>query len=330
MRAEDFIAAKDLGQGNIFFVYGEEAYLRDAACKRIEAMDGFEPRDMNVTKLSEQATAADILNAAMLLPCFSERRLVRVDGSSLFSSDAANFVGKLEEIPETTVLLFVFPGAPDKRRALAKHLIKNAVAIEAEKPKREWLKRRITDALTAAEKNITSAAADLLMELAGEDMYTLIGEIDKLKNIREDRITEKEVLAHASHSTEYDVFRVHTLLMNGKYEKAIKLVHTVYENEKSYIPMTGLLANKFRLMYVAKGCLAGGMSASAAAEEVSKREKAAPYPAKLAVNESKSFSIKNLKNALQRLSDFDYSLKSGAPDAGIEVLLAEIYQDTLK
>ena len=156
-------------------------------------------------------------------------------------------------------------------------------------------------------------------------MKQLIAEIDKLAALGKMEISTDDVLKCASRSTGYDVFLLHDYMMKKKVDEAFALLKSVYEAEKTYIPLLALLAGKFRNMYIAARALKAGKSIGGAADEIVRITKSHPYPAKLAVSECRSFSYKCLKNSFKLLSDYEFALKTGGVCDDIETFMLKLY-----
>jgi len=156
-------------------------------------------------------------------------------------------------------------------------------------------------------------------------MLTLQSELEKLSMMGKKQITRQEIEAVASATPDYSVFKLHTCMMEKDYVQAFSLARKEYQAQKTYIPLIALLSNKFNLMYMTKNCLLSGMNRRQAAEIVAKNAKVSPYAAKYAAEECESFTMEKIKEALKIFSDYEYALKFGGADEGIESVLSRVY-----
>jgi len=228
-------------------------------------------------------------------------------------------------MPETAKLLILLHGTPDKRRAIYKYLSKNAAVIEAEKLKAADLGSWVAKTAKKLGIQMDAKTAQFLTEFSGEDMLTLKGELEKLSMLGRQKITSADIEAVASATPDYNVFKIHNCMIEKNYREAFSLTKKEFQAQKSYIPLIALLANKFNQMYMTKNCLLSGMSRQQAAETVAKSAKISPFAAKHAVQECEGFTMEQLKGALKTLEDYEYALKFGGADEGIESILCRIY-----
>lgn len=317
MKASEFLKS-DLSSSLLFFIYGVEQYLIDTCAKHVETL--ISERDLNYARFESSVATNVLIEECEQLPCFSDYRLVKSENLDLFDKgDPAHLIEYLKNPSPYTRILFTYNGTPDKRKSLYKYLSKNATVVDAniaENELRRWL-------IVTARRNgltLTPELAELLIQVSGSDMYTLLNELKKLSSVGA-QPTKNEILMYASRTTEYSVFLIHDHMMRNEIPEAFNLLSQVKQTEKTLIPLVSLLANKFHLMYTLKCISESGISPDEAILLV----KAHPYAAKIALKESRSFSKYTLSRALKLLSNCDYSLKSGGPDSGGEALLISLY-----
>ena len=324
MAAANFLRQPDR-EAQIYFAFGEERYLLDAIKDAVCEIVGSDA--MNTDVREGKVAPAEIIAIADQMPCFAPYRLLILRNLDLFASvEGEKLAGYLAQMPKTTRALITYEGTPDKRRTLYQYLAKHAIVIKADAPKGEAL---VTWLINTAKKEGMQMAredAQLLIAISGTDMLTLKSEIVKLSMLGKRVVTEQDIRNLASATTEYSVFLMHTLMLEKNYKEAFSLAKKIFAEEKTYIPLVAFLANRFHLMYMAKCCLLSGMHQQAAAGMVAKNAKISPYAAKYAVKECERFSIAHLKMALSVLCNYEFALKSGGADAGMEWLLIRIYE----
>ena len=130
---------KELKEGAFHRVYllcGEQAYLRIQNRDRLRAALLGDGDQMNVSVYTGMdVTAREIIDEAMTLPFFADRRVILMENSVFFSKKASTesdaLAAFLPEIPETASLVFV-EESPDKRKKLYKAVQKNGFILNCE------------------------------------------------------------------------------------------------------------------------------------------------------------------------------------------------------
>ena len=134
---------------SLYFILGAENYLIDAAVKAVAADPAFGDAGFNVSRFDKTSQRDEIEEAVFKAPFFSDRRLVIVKDCQYFASAGAKerekLIAVLDDIPETTTVIFTFFGTDDprkaeslkvtridKRNALYKKLMKDAFLITAD------------------------------------------------------------------------------------------------------------------------------------------------------------------------------------------------------
>lgn len=295
----------------VYIIYGEEEYIRQKAVNALIDSLQLQLPDLNHSVLLNRAKLADIITACETLPLMDEKRLVHVKNHEMFTSKAED-TKLLEEylvkIPESTVLLFDNTGKIDKRRRLYKAIEKAGQVKEYSKPAYGEIIKIVADEAKKRGLMLSNDAAPALVAQSGQDIFTLISELDKFAGFKQGgTITKADIEEFASRSLEYNVFSLHALFMQGKAGEALALLNQVMEAEKNPFGVIGLVASKFRLMLKARALMEAGYTAA----EVQKNMGGNPYAAKEAVQDAKKLSTAQIREGLNLLAELDYSLKSG-------------------
>src|SRR5262245_46180478 len=175
-------ARKDLQQSlkkgqiePVYFLYGEETYLRDQAVREITeaALAGTLLREFNDSSFNLLTDdVRDAIAAAEQLPMMSARRVVRLRNfSRLRESDEEILLNYVERPVPTTVLLFIGNDL-DKRKKLAKKLMAGA-GFEFQPFKSNELPAWIKAQLKELDTDIEPQALRSLVEVVTTDLFTL-------------------------------------------------------------------------------------------------------------------------------------------------------------
>ena len=308
----------------LFLLYGQEELFIDKVRKAIA--DSVGAGELNTDIFDENSSVEQIITVADQMPCFSESRLLILNEPSfLKNKESDSFTEYIKSMPETSKILLVMRSQPDKRRSYFKYFEKNGVIIEAETNNEasveDWSMR------IAKEKgvSVTKQQIRLVIKMCGSDMFVLENEISKLSMLNKRKISDDDIRKVISVSDEYDVFLLHEHMLKKEYTKAFDLTRRIFAEEKTFIPLIALLAGKFSQMLAAKQILLTGKNIQQTADELSRDIKIKPYAAKCAATECKDFTVEALKRSVSMLAEYEFALKSGGVDPGIESLLMKIY-----
>ena len=321
MKAEEFLRnIKAHVNDGIILIYGEQDYLRDVCIKKLMELYG---ADDNSTARFEGAPNASELISALNNISFFCPYSVAVADTLPEGEEAERVIAFLEKMPMHARLIFALKDAPDKRRSFVKKLLKLCVEVEAKEEKNlaAWA---VKEAKRMGLK-LTSADAQFIIEIAGEDMYSLRSEINKLAFLGKTELTRADIEENVSKSTDYNIFLLNTFMLEGKYAQGFELAREIIREEKSAIPLVALLSGRFYQMYLARCCLDAKMSDYAAAEELCRSAKIGKYAAKYVVADAKRLTAARLKEGIRLLARYDEALKTGGADEGIEYLLTRLY-----
>ena len=192
----------DLGQSlkngqiePVYFLYGEETYLRDAAKDQIveAALTGTLLREFNDSAFDLLTDdIRDAIAAAEQLPLMSGRRVVvvknlnKLEGRKKFDEEedgdvslsAQVLMDYLQRPVATSVVIFTSDDI-DKRRKYAKLLLASA-AYEFKPLQQKELPSWIRDYLRGLDTEIDSAAVGILTAALASDLVTVKNELNKL------------------------------------------------------------------------------------------------------------------------------------------------------
>ena len=178
---------KELKEGTFHRVYllcGEQAYLRIQNRDRLRAALLGDGDQMNVSVYTGMdVTAREIIDEAMTLPFFADRRVILMENSVFFSKKASTesdaLAAFLPEIPETASLVFV-EESPDKRKKLYKAVQKNGFILNCEDLSPRMLGQWTGGLFKKAGLMIDGTTLNLFLETVGEDMMNIVSESEKL------------------------------------------------------------------------------------------------------------------------------------------------------
>ena len=171
--------------GNIYLLYGEEAYLRRQYRDNLKKALVPEDDTMNCSVYSgKDINVNEVIDLAGTMPFFAERRVIIVENSGFFKS-AVNerLLELIKQMPETTYFLFVEEEV-DKRGKLYKAVTANGYAALCEVQDEATLKKWIMSLLKKENKMITADALNLLLDKTGANMETIRREALRRRMLR--------------------------------------------------------------------------------------------------------------------------------------------------
>lgn len=203
------------------------------------------------------------------------------------------------------------PAGGKKSDSLYKHLFKNSRKQEFEKltgiKLSQWVLRRIKKISEGA--SISRAALEKLLAFAGEDMYFLNNEIEKLAAYADGKmITEENVELLVRAKLGSNIFNTIDAIGANKKEEALALLHRHLEKGEDPFYLLSMFVYQFRnLLKVADFKNQFGADEYAIARE----GKMHPFVVRKSLAQIRNFSFDKLKNIYQKLGEMDTAVKTG-------------------
>jgi len=303
----------------IYVIVGEEESLVYAECEKL--LEKLLKPEQRVTELLNAdpagVSASEVLDELRTLPFLTERRVVLVKGADKFVSENRELLERYFDNPCPTGVLILTVSSWPTRTKLAKRLPTVGKLFTVAQPKRWQLPQRLIQyARDAHEKNISEAAAELLIELTGDELVRLYGEVDKLALFShgEKLITEQHIELLIGHNRMFGVFTVIDAVIAGNITQAICRLRTMFAEDKTAeYTVIGAFAFHFRRMFGAKVLLENGVGAT----EVAKRLRIWGDKEKDFFAQLRKMSLKQIGSILQQLAATDYAIKTGRAKAEV-------------
>jgi len=311
----------------IFVIAGKEPSLLNAECEKL--LDRLLEPQQRVTGLfnadAAEVSACEILDELRTAPFLTEKRVVIVKDADKFVSDNRTLLEKYFDSPCPTGTLILTVSSWPSQTKLAKKLPGVGKLISVAQP-RPWQlpSRLIRYADDAHSKALTTDAAELLIELSGDDLIRLYGEIDKLALFAhtEKTITLEHIEALIGHNRLFNAFAAIDATLAGDTAQAVRRLRTMFAEDKSAEYTTvGAFAFHFRRMLKAKALLKKGVREA----EVAKRLRIWHNKDSLFL-QLRKMTLEQLSRNLQQLAKIDYAIKTGRtkPQVAIEQLVLKL------
>lgn len=311
----------------IYVIAGKEAVLVGAECERL--LEQFLEPEQRVTGLfSAEATKVsgiEVLDELRTLPFLTPRRVVLVRGAESFISTNRELLETYFDNPCPTGILIFTVNSWDARTRLAKKLPKNGKLISIAAPKPWLLAGRLVEyAAQAHDKRIPKTAAQVLVELVGDDLTRLYSEIDKLALFvdKAETITLRDIESLTGRNRLFNAFGIIDSVVKGNIAEAIERLRNMFAADRSAeYTVVGAFAFHFRRMFNAKALLEKGLNPGQVAGKLGIWGNKEAFFAHL-----RKMTLRQIALVLLKLGEIDYAIKTGRTkaDAAIERLVLSL------
>lgn len=301
----------------VYFLYGEEPFLVERACRRImeQAVDpAMKDFNLNIYYGSD-CKGTEILDTAQTLPMFAERRVVVVKrAEGLPAATQEGLLPYLANPCRETCLIFV-AGKPDLRRKFFSELKKQPASIEFKKLYENRLGPFISSEAARHAKKIDGAGAELLGFLVGNNLQELSSQVEKAALYAGERalITVEDVRAIVSQSKSFSAFELARYIGEKQLPKALATLEAMLVNGEEAVMILGALASHFRRIWRIRELLDQKMPPA----EVGKQLKIHQFFLNEQVTQAKRYTVGELEALFERLYRGDQAVKTGGSSATV-------------
>lgn len=311
------------------YIFSGESYMVSKSLDGLKASLGIQYPEMNITEYKTMPKADELIAACFSVPFMADKRLVAVTDCSVLSAKGGTEEQKkiaeaIPRISESTVLVLCTSEGIDKRKALYIQIKKYGQIKEFSAPGRSECIEFVQNTARKNGSSVSRKASEDIVNAIGYDYYSLENEVAKLAAYSGfGEITEKHVRECVSKSLEYNVFEIHGFLIKKQAEKAKELLEDILRSERPE-GLIGIIARKVRDMYKVKAMIEAGRNPLNYITQLDMKS----FAVEMAVKECRQFSGEELRQALIKLAELDYGIKSGEKDAQAALTKAifEIYK----
>jgi DNA polymerase-3 subunit delta len=296
----------------IYVIAGKDESL--VAARFQELLDTLLPAEQRMTGLfsvdGDEAAIAEVLDELRTTPFLTDRRIVAVRGADGFVSKHRERLERYFERPAATGVLVLTVSSWDARTRLAKMLPKVGELISLIPPPRWKLPEHLVQHAAARHKvRLDRDAAEMLVELIGEEPAQLYNEIEKLVLFArgEPAIRLNHVEALTGHHRIYDAFEVIDAVIAGNTGQAVSRLRNMFQEDKSAEYSTvGAFAFHLRRMFQAKTLLERRTSPVEIAKQLRIWSNKDRFFAQL-----QRISLAGIAEFLEELAAIDHATKTG-------------------
>lgn len=308
---------------HMYLLYGEEAYLRISFRNKLkEAMVGDDTMNYHYYT-GKNIDVLAVKDMAETLPFFADRRLIIIEDSGLFKSAAEDWVNLVEQLSESTCLIFVETEV-DKRSRLYKKISSLGYCANFERQTEAQLGRWILGLLGQQQMKITKEALDALLDRTGTDMERIKNETAKLVSYcaGKEGITAQDVEAVCSERLENRVFQMIEAMAAGQESAALSLYYDLLALKEPSMRILYLIARQMNQLLMVRELSASGSSR----DQIAAALKLKPFIAGKLTGQARAFSAAQLKQYVELCVEAEESVKTGklGERLAVELVLVQI------
>ncbi len=309
--------AKDAGKHNppsglrpVCYIYGSEDYLAQETLNEIRSAAFGEFESMNYHVFDgKSAEPSEVIAVAVTIPAFSKMRVVVVKNAESIKAVHENEYYEYVKNPSPSTCLVFMSGAAKIdtaseffRYMREKNYLKACRRL-SEAEILGWLKKEAGK----QGKEITVAAAQKLLQIAGDRLRDIKGELDKIILFVGDKpmVDDSDVEDAGLDCREETIFDLSEAIGNKDVKRAIKVFGKISGEEP--LKVLGAISRQMRTLLKLKASVKKGITGARLAGAL----KVPPFHLDGYLKRSRSFTQEELIKAIYTLKTADNDLKTG-------------------
>ncbi|MBN1973608.1 MAG: DNA polymerase III subunit delta [Sedimentisphaerales bacterium] len=302
----------------VYVIAGKDDSLVSSRCEQL--LDSLIEQSQKATGLfnadPDSNSITEVLDELRTAPFLTDKRIVTVKKADEFVTKYRDLLEPYFDNPCPTGILILTVGSWKSNTKLAKKLQSIGELISVEAPRRGELPQQLASyANDAYSKKISRSAAELLIEITGDELPRLYCEIDKLAMFadKEKAITEKHIESLIGHNRLFNAFSVIDSIIAGNAPEAVERLRGMFADDKSAeYTVVGAFAFHFRRMFTAKAMTNKGDSIGLIIKKLQIWSNKDRF-----FDQLKQIPLKQIGKYLQRLAETDYAIKTGRTQAPV-------------
>ncbi|MGE5296194.1 MAG: DNA polymerase III subunit delta [Solirubrobacterales bacterium] len=304
----------------IHVIAGKDESLVGAKAQELvdELLDAQQRMTALLTVDGDEAVVSEVLDELKTVPFLADKRVVLVKNADGFVSKNREFLEHYFEKPANTGILILTVGSWDARTRLAKMLPKVGSLTTMETPPKWKLGEHLVGHTLAKYKVILNRdAADMLVELIGDELAQLYNEVEKLILFAGDqkRITTAHVESLIGQHRVYGAFEVIDAITAGNPGQAVTRLRNMFDQDKTAeYTVVGAFAYHLRRMFQARTLLDKRVNPIEIAKQL-----------RIFYNKDRFFAqlqritLLQIAGILEELAAVDYATKTGQAQAAVAI-----------
>lgn len=307
---------------NAYLIYGEEGYLKDYYVSQIKKRviePAFEAFNLHQFE-GKDTDLDDIIKDAQMLPMMSEYNLVIVRDYPIEKSknDLKLLKEFLADVPDSTIFVFCYAAKePDVKSAGFKNLVtafdSAGAVVNLEKRSEGDVARLLVSGAKKRGAALDINNAKYLISVVGNDMKSLLNELDKLSNFANGgEITKAIIDDMATKCLQARVYDLSKAVVSGNSDLAYSVLDTLFAMKEEPILLTAAISGVYVDMYRVKCAKTAGNSYDDVAKNFN--YKGREFALRNASRDCAALSVGQLRASLDVIMGTDVKLKSTAVD----------------
>ncbi len=304
----------------IYVIAGKDESLIGARAQELvdELLDPQQRMTALLSVDGDEAVISEVLDELRTVPFLADKRVVLVKKADGFVSKHREILERYFTKPASTGILILAVGSWDARTRLAKMLPKVGLLMAMEAPPKWKLPEHLVQHAAAKHKiKLNRDAAEMLVELIGEELSQLYNELEKLVLFARDEkvIRADHVESLTGHHRIYDAFEVIDATIGGNAGQAVTKLRNMFEQDKSAeYSVVGAFAFHLRRMFQARALLDKRINPADIAKQL-----------RIWYNKDRFFAqlqkttLSQIATFLEELAAVDHATKTGQAQAAIVI-----------
>lgn len=308
----------------IIFIYGKDTYRSVRKLNEIKAKFAKEvdPNHLNLAILEVGVKAQQVQKELQTAPFLAKRRLVILKNFVLKNKneDVQELLLELvkkERLGDDNIIVFYEEGKPEAKdkNKLFDLLAKSKLAQPFEPLSPAQLNTFVMEEVKKRGAAIQPNAIQQLITVAGDDLWQLSSELDKLASYSQGReINRADIELMSGVPLEENIFQLIDMIAQKNTKRALKLLEDAFALDQSVFYLLTMIVKQFRILLQIKDL--GNVSADQAAKAL----KIHSFVAQKSLSQAQKFKSNELVEIFGKLVELEKRLKSGY---GEERLLME-------
>lgn len=305
---------------NVYLICGEEDYLKLNYKKQMmKAIVGDDNMNLGLYE-GKNIDINDVIDSAETFPFFAEYRLIVMEQTGLFKNGGEQLAEYMSHIPETTIFLFIETDV-DKRSKMYKAVKAAGYICEINRQSESDIAMWAARIFDYNGKKITKANMSYLISNVGTDMEVLSREIEKLISYAWNKgiVAKEDIDAVCVKQLNVRIFDMIDAISMKNQRKTLNCYYELIAEKEPPMRILFMLERQFNLMLQAKDLSARGMNR----EQIASAMGVQGFIAGKCMNQSRNFTISDLKMGLRESVKTEERIKAGTMDEniGVEMLL---------
>lgn len=313
----------------VYLLCGEEDYLKKQYKEKLTKALSLGGDSMNVSSYEGKGiNPLEIIDLAQTMPFLAERRVILIENSGMFKNKSEELAEYIKEIADTTCIVFV-EDEVDKRGKMYKNVKAKGTIVEFQQQNERILTQWILSRLKKENKKITQSVMQQFLSAAGTEMWNIDKELEKLLcyTMHKDVIEAVDVEAVCVPQITNKIFDMVNAIGEKNQKRALQLYYDLLALKEPAMRILYLITRQFRNLLQIKELNQKGYDNKFIAGKVGMPE----FAVRKHIGQTRTFSLKQLKNALEDCARTETDVKTGNLNDQMSVeLLIVTYSSTQK